>query len=816
MAAGLHELRYASRVLWRQRTATLVSIVTLTLAIGATTGIFTVVDATLLRALPFPAPDRLVQICRKYNGPVTSVSTPKFIYWRDHGGDAFASVAAYDTLGAGFNLVASGRPDRVGGSRVSAGFFAAMGVPPLLGRDFRPEEDLPGQGKVVVVSYDLWQQRFEGRPDLIGQAITINGEPHTVIGIMPDGFSFPDKARLWTLFQFDPAAMTRENYFEVVGRMKPGLTLAQARETMNRAGDAFRTLYPDLMDKRETIYVAPLRERLYGSLRTALLVLLAAVGFVLLIACVNVANLQLAQASSRTAEIALRAALGASTWSIVRPLLIESMLLATISGILGICLAYASVPALLALSPLDLAQASTIRVDVWVLLFAMGMSLLCGILFGLLPAWQASRPDLDQVLRAGARRTTSGSRGRLRRALIAVEVALALMLTVGSFLLVKSLAKLRAIDPGFAIEHVVTMKLVLPEARYGTGETLAQFQERIEERLTSLPGVHGAVLAQTLPLEDGFDLPFTIEGQYVPGTEKGVGDAFYRASGPGFFQTLQIPIRQGRLFDARDRRGALPVAIINESAAKQFWKGQNPIGQHIHVGQPFVKNLADPTPREIIGVVANVYERSLSTGTPAIVYVPLAQQNDGLTLSGVRLLPFSIALRGEGSPASLAQAAQQAVAAIDPNQPISDVRLMREIVSHSLGSETFNAALLGSLALLALLLAAVGLYGVISHLVGQQTREIGIRMALGATQANVLRLFVQQALLLAGIGVVIGLFGARVLTRFLQSLLSDISTTDPWVFAAAPILLLAVALIAAFTPALRASRVDPSSALRAE
>jgi putative ABC transport system permease protein len=577
ISATLREIRYAARVLWRNRTATVVAFITLTLAIGATTAIFTVVDATLLRALPFPEADRLVQVARGYPDPSSSTSVPNFIYWREQGRAVFAHLAAYDSLGSGFNLVGAGRPDRLIGSRVSAGFFSAMGVQPALGREFRGEEDLPGHAKVVILSHDLWLHRFDGRADLVGQAITLNGEPYTVVGIMPDGFQYPDKARLWTLFQFDPASQDRANYFEVVGRLRPAVTLTQARAAMTIVGDSFRRTHPGTMGDRETIGVGALRERLYGDMRPALLVLLSAVGFVLLIACVNVANLQLAQASERHHEIALRTALGASTWTVVRQLLLESLLLAAISGVAGLSVAYWGVPALLALSPIDVAQAATIGVDLRVLAFALGLSLLSGIVFGMLPAWQAARPNLDQVLRAGARRTTGGvGSGWLRRILIAGEVALALMLTIGSFLLVKSLAGLKSTSPGFVVENVLTMKVSLPEAKYGSGEPLAQFQERVEQQLGALPGVRAAALAMSLPMELGPDLPFTIAGKYVPGTETGVGNAQYRVNGPAYFHALQIPLRSGRLFDARDRRGTLPVAIINEAAAREFWRGRIP------------------------------------------------------------------------------------------------------------------------------------------------------------------------------------------------------------------------------------------------
>ena len=817
MSAWFRELRYAARVLWKNWTATLVAFVTLALAIGATTALFTVVDATLVRALPFPDADRLLQIGRGYPDISSSVSPPKFLHWREHTRDLFAHVAAYDALGSGFNLVGVGQPDRLIGSRVSAEFFSVMGVRPILGREFRGEEDLPGHAKVVVLSHQVWTRRFGARADLVGQGITLNGEPYTVIGIMPEGFRYPDNTELWTLFQFDPASQSTANYFEVAGRLKPDVTIDRARAALTGVAASFRRQHANMMAEREGIAVRPLRERLYGDMRASLLVLLSAVGCVLLIACVNVANLQLAQTSERHHEIALRTALGASRGVIVRQLLIESLLLAAISGVAGLVLAFLGVPALLALSPIEVSQAAAIRVDLRVLGFALGVSLLSGVAFGLLPAWQAGRPQIDRVLRAGASRTTGGVASTwLRRTLIAGEVALALMLTIGASLLVKSLAGLRSRDPGFTAEQVLTAKLSLPEAKYGRGEALARFQEQVDERLRALPGVHAAAVAQAAPMQLGPDLPFTIEGKYVKGTDKGVGEAFYRPSGPGYFQALRIPLRRGRLFTTQDRRGTLPVAIINEAAARKLWPGEDPIGQRITVGQPYLPEYADPSPREIVGIVGDVHEESLSVRPRAVLYLPMSQQNDNLTAICVRLLPFAVVVRAEGAVGALTQAVREAIWSVDPTQPVSDVRLMRDIVQRSLGPQTFNTVLLGGLAGLALLLAAVGLYGVISHLVGQQTREIGIRMALGATHTSVLVLFVRHALLLVVVGIVIGLAGAFGLTRFLRTLLSGISTTDPWVFVLAPTLLLAIALIAAIRPALRAARIDPTRALRAD
>ena len=811
------DLRYAARMLRKQPGFAGAAILTLALAIGATTAIFTVVDALLLRPLPFPKADRLVQLGRAYPGGFAdATSVPKFIHWRTEGRQVFDEMAAYGNLGTGFNLVSSGAPERLTGSHVSAGFFDVMGVQPALGRVFRQEEDVPGGPRLVILSHTLWKTRLGADPRVVGRAITLNSEPYTVIAVMPDGFRYPDIADLWTLFQFDPASRSRANNFEVTARLKPETTLDQARAAMEIAGKALRRTTPDLMGDNETVGIRPLRERLYGDMRQALLILLASAGFVLLIGCVNVANLQLVQAAGRHHEIALRTALGASTWTLVRQLLVESVLLAAIGGVVGVALAYVGVPALLALSPVHVPYAEGIAVNWRVLGFALAMSLVAGLAFGLLPAWQSARPNLDHVLRAGSHRTIGRTSRLTRRALVAGEVALALMLTICAFLLVKSLVGLQSTNPGFAVENVLTMKLSLPEARYGTGQALADFQERVEERLAVLPGVRAAAVAHTLPLELGSEFPFTIEGRYVPGTDTGVADAQYRPISRRYFDALQIPLRRGRVFDARDRRGTLPVAVINEAAARRIWPGEDPIGRRITAGQPYLPDLADPTAREIVGIVGDVREDGLGSDPPSILYLPISQLNEAYAALGTRLLPFSVIVRGDASVAALTRSVQQAIWSVDPQQPIADVRSMPEIVARSLGPQRFNTVLLGGLAALALLLAAVGLYGVIAHIVGQQTREIGIRMALGATRSNVLGQFLRQALFLVAVGIVVGLVGAFSLTRVLRTLLTGISTSDPWVFALAPALMFAVSVVAALRPALRAAGVDPARALRAE
>ncbi len=818
MTTFLADVRYAGRVLWRHRGVNSVALVTLALAIGANTAIFSVYNALLVRALPFPSSEALVQVARGYpEGMGEAISIPKFLRWRDGSAAVFQGIAAYDLLGSGFNLIGAGSPDRLDGTRVSADFFRTLGVAPTMGRDFDRREDLPGGPKVVVLSHGLWTRQFGARADIVGRPIRLNDEPYTVIGVMPDGFRFPERADLWTLFQFDPASRDRANTFDIVARLRPGVSPEQASSALNVVLARLEKEDPKAVDDRETAFIQPLRDQLYGSMRPALLILLASVGFVLLIACVNVANLELALATEREHEMALKAALGASTRVIVRQLLVESLLLALAGGAAGVLLAQWTLPALIALAPATAPSLTGVSLDRTVLLFSLGLALTAGLVFGLVPAWGIARPSLDSVLREGARRATGGRGGaRVRGLLVSAEVALALVLTVGAALLIKHLASLQRTNPGFVVENVLTMKLSLPEAKYGRTELLARFGEQVEQRLARMPGVTAAAMTVSLPLELGPDMPFSIEGKYKPGTNEGVGSAQYRSIGPAYFDALRIRLRSGRLFTTSDRGGSVPVAIINETAARRFWPGERAVGHRLTLGQPMMGELADTAPREIVGIVQDVREQGLEVETPPIVYLPLAQQNDGLTALEVRLLPLSVVVRSTAPSDTFAQAARAAVWAVDPAQPVSDVRSMEEIVSRSLGTNRFNTLLLGLLAGLALLLSAVGLYGVLAHLVTQRTREIGVRMALGANTREVLGLFLRQGLTLVGIGIVVGTIGAAALSRVMSSLLTGTNPRDPWVFAIAPAVMIVVALVAIARPATRAARIDPVRALRAD
>jgi putative ABC transport system permease protein len=817
----LQDLRYATRVLLRKPGFTIVALLTLALAIGANTAIFSVVNALMLRPLPFPESDEIVQLERKYpDVEVPSVATPKFIYWRDHN-TVFEHVATYDTLGSGFNLAGDGQPERVIGSRVSVDFFKVFAARPLHGRVFLPEEDLPNGPRVAVLSHGLWKRRFGGDPSLVGGAVSLNGQPYTVVGIMPAGFLFPAAAELWTPVAIDPATREKANYLEISARLKEGVTLAKAQAEMDVLAEQYRKTWPDEMGDEETVRVETLQERLYGNLRPALLVMLGTVGLVLLIACVNLANLQLARAAARRREVAIRTALGASSGRIMAQLLTESLLLAFAGGALGVLLGAWTLKPLLALSPAGAGQMFNsaaampeIGIDVTVLLFAFGASLLSGLLFGLAPALQAARPNLSDPIKEDSGRTTGGRTGRIVRiGLVVAEVAIALLVITGAALLVRSFSGLVSTDPGFRPENVTTLKLSLPEARYGTPQAIEQFAREVSERVDALPGVSSAAIATSLPLEMGPDLPFAIEGKYTGG-EEGVGNGQLRTSTAGYFETLGIRLARGRFLTEQDRLSSEPVALVNEAAVRQYWPEGDALGSRIHLGMPFVPELADKLPRRIVGSVKDVREVGLDQDAPPIVYIPIGQVSPALTTLFVRLLPVSLVVHTEGQASGLLKGIQQQVWAVDPQQPISGVATMEEIVDRSLGSHRFNMVLMGALAFLALVLAGVGIYGVLSYLVTQRTREIGVRMALGATAGQVLRLVVRQGLVAVGIGVAIGLGLVIAGTRLLGSLLVGVSATDPLTFVVAAVVLTAVALLASTIPARRASALNPLIALR--
>lgn len=815
-------VRSALRNLRKSPAATTVAVLTLALAIGANTAIFSVAYNLLLAPLPFPDGGRLVQVVRQFSqGHGYSMSVPKYVAWTEDASRVLEGSAAFDSLGSGFNLTGGGLPERVVGSRVTAGFLPLFGGTPTFGRNFRPEEDRPGGDKVVVLSHGLWTRRFGGDRGLVGKAIQLNGEPYTVIGVAPARFEYPTRAELWTPFAFDRTSQDRAHYFEVVGRLRPGVSLAAAKAAMPEVRRRFEVSHPGFLDKTEKVGLVPLRERLAGQVRPALLVLLAAVAFVLLIACVNLANLQLARSAVRKREMAVRSALGASGGQLFRQMLTESVVLGLAGGALGLLLGTWGLRGLLSLAPVDLDPLRQIGLNPSVLVFTLGISLLTGLLFGMVPALQASRTNLRDPLQQGSSRSGEGSgSSKVRWALVVAETTLALILVIGAVLLVRSFAGLLGVDPGFDPKGVQTWKLSLPEGRYGDPQALGRWAGQLSERLSRLPGVKAAAVTATLPLEGGPDLPFTIEGRYQGGAPaageepEGVGEAQHRAVSADFLTVLGIPVIRGRGFTASDSAGREAVALINEAAARKYWPKQDPIGQRITLGQPFVPELADPGPRTIVGVVRDVREVGLDQKAPEVVYVPLGQLPPAFSTMLVRLIPLAVVVRAEGKTAGLAEQVRKEVWALDPQQPVNDDLAMEEIVARSTGPQRFSVLLLGFLAVVALVLAAVGIYGVLAYLVEQRTREIGVRMALGATEGRVLRMVLGQGGAAVLVGVVLGLAGSFGLTRFLKSLLTGIGVHDPLCFVVAPLVLLGVALAASLIPARRASRLDPLVALR--
>ncbi len=815
MRSLLDDLKYALRLLRKSPGFASASILTLALAIGANTAIFSVAYGILLAPPPFPDPERLAEVLRKFSqGTVPSVSSTRFFYWRENS-KAFSDLAVYDDIGSGFNLTGDGKPERIVGSRVSRDFFRVLRVNPTLGRSFAAEEDAPGGPRAVVLSDALWHRRFGGDPKAVGRVIQLNGDPYSVVGVMPASFRYPPTAELWTALQANPATTEVANYLRLMGRLAPGKSLEEAQAEAPLLAKSLGKRYPNLpFSPDESATVQSLQDRLGRGVRPALVILLGAVGCVLLIACVNIANLQLARGAARQRELAIRSALGAGSRRISRQLLTESLLLALVGGAIGVGLGALAIRPLLALSPVPLNPLRPIEVNGGVLAFALGLSLLSGLLFGLAPALQVLRSEVADPLREGAGRITLGKKGLLARRLLVVgEVALALVLLVGASLLAKSFVGMVRTNPGIEVDGVLTQKISLPEKRYGDPAALDRFARETSERVAALPGVESAAFASTLPLEDGPDMFFMVEGRDPNAADAGF-DPQIRIVSEGYFAAMGIPIVRGRGFDSSDRADSAPVVVLNQAAAKLIWPKGDPLAGRLIMGSPKVPELSDMRPRPVVGIVGDVRESGLQQPPPPVVYLAAGQVPEGLLTLLVRLIPASFVVRGQGSPEALAAPVAKAIWSVDPDLPVTNVLTMREVLRRSVGSDSWNAALLGILALAALALAAIGIYGVLSFLVEQRTREIGVRMALGASAREVTRLVLQQGGVPVGIGLLLGLGGAFALTRYLESLVYGMSVRDPLAFVLGAGSLGAVALFASFVPARRASRLDPLVALR--
>jgi predicted permease len=814
MEALLQDVKYGIRMLLKNPGFTAIAILTLALGIGANTAIFSVVNAEILRPLPFRDPNQLVHVATsnvRMHTTNGAISYPDFADWRAQN-HVFQGIAAYTD--ASFALTGIEQPAHLEAATVSAGLFDLLGAVPELGRTFLPEEDEPHH-HVVILSDRLWKDRFGGDPHIIGRVITLDNSGYTVVGVMPTSFQYPlqrEPAELWSTFgpvresTPDSPAMTDErsaHFLRAIARLKSGVTLAEAQANLDVITSSLARQYPD-SDKYFGARLTSEQEQMTQEIRPALFVMMVAVGFVLLIACVNVANLLLARATARTREIAIRTALGAGRKRVVRQLLTEAFLLASLAGALGLLIAAWGIAILIRFSPADVPRVASIQLDSWVLLFTMALSLATGMLFGLAPAPQVSHANIVDALKEGALSTTAG-RGRhsLRSALVVVEVALALVLLVGSGLLIRSLLRLQNVNPGFDSHSVMTSDVDLPDAKYPDPQK-AQFFRELIPQLRSLPGVQSAAGIYPLPMGgDEIHTTFEIDGHPVARSEE--PHAALRTVTPDYFAAMRIPLLQGRDFSARDDAASTPVVIINEALARQYFPNESPIGKHI---KPSVAtNTPEPLMREIVGVVGNVKSRNLSQEWAPESYVPYAQISFG---------SMTLVVRTAHDPQSLAKPIAETVRSLDKDLPVYAPKTVEQYLDGTIAAPRFNTFLLGIFAGLAMLLTAVGLYGVISYSVAQRTHELGIRMALGAEPRDMLRLVVGQGLKLAAIGVGLGLVAALALTHFLASLLFGVTATDPVAFLAVMALLFAVVLIASYLPARRAMRVDPMVALRYE
>lgn len=805
----LADVRFGARMLLKSPMMTFIALLALTLGIGANTAIFSVVNAVLLRSFPYADAERLVLVWEKRQGGRTDqnvINLGNFSDWKEQN-QVFSDMAVF--FDRTFNLTSDGEPEELPGQFATTNLFSVLGTNPLLGRTFIADDGREGQPRVVVISYGLWQRRFGGDPGIVGRQITLNEQPNTIIGVMPATFGWhiqrgtqaSKPADIWLPFQITNERRQRRGRFaSAVARLKPGVPMDQAKQEMNTIGARLAQQYPEF-NATWGVNVVPLRTQITGEIRRPLLLLLVAVGFVLLIACANVANLLLARASSRRKEIAVRAGLGANRWRIARQLLTESVMLSVVGGTLGVLVAWWGTKALVALSPPALIDLKRVSVSLPVLAFTLGLSVLTGIVFGLVPALEATRFDLNHSLKEGGKNVGGTAGSHFARSLfVVIQVALALVLLVGAGLLVKSLNRLQAVDPGFNAQNLLTVRVSLSN-RYDSEQKRIDFFKQAIEKMKAIPGVEAAGAINTPPftgLYSGTNVE--VDGQKLPpGQELKTGVCVTDAN---YFQTMQIPLKQGRLFTAQEATEMRHVVLVNESFVQKNLDGQNPLGRRLTI---YMKD--DNVPTEIIGVVGDHKHLGLDTSVEPVAYWPHPE----LVYPGMTLM-----LRTRTDASAFAPAARNVIRALDPQQPIGEVSTMESLLATSVARSRFSASLLTVFSFVALVMAAVGIYGVMSYSVLQRTHEIGVRMALGAQRFDVLKLVVKKGVILGIIGVAAGLAASFLLTRLISSLLFEVTATDATTFAVVSVGLFLVTLLACYVPARRATRVDPLKALRYE
>src|SRR5215213_2058499 len=807
MNSIIKDLRFALRGLLKHPAFTAIAIVTLALGIGGSTSIFTVVDAALLRGLPYKSPDRLYHLWEQTPQqayPKREFSYPDYQDYQQN--NVFEGLAGYS--GGGAILSGLGDPENLNAPRVTANFFSVLGVDALLGRTFQSGEDAQGGPRVTVLTYGLWQRRFGGDPGVIGRAITLNGNSYTIIGVLPANFQFALRpSDLFVPYQPTQNKLTRRfmHGTNVIGRLKDDKSASEAQSEMDLIAGRIDQQYND-SHAGVKARVVPLQEEVIGNVRPILMVLLGAVGFVLLIACANVASLLLTRSLSRQKEVAIRSALGASRWRVIRQLLTESILLSLAGGVAGLLIAYWAVPALIAVLPQSQLNAmpflASLRIDAGILTFSVVLSLLTGLVFGLAPALQSSRLDLNEALKEGGRQTSAGTGHRLRSAMVVTEIALAVVLLVGAGLMMKSLLRLLQTNIGFQTENLLTMAVILPPAKYPETNQQINFNDQLRQRVQSLPGVVGAGTVNILPVNSGNTTRFYIDGDPVPAPGKET-EANIRTISDGYFKTLGVPLLAGRTFDERDAADKPGVVIIGKTIADRMFAGRDPVGMRIRYSS------IQDQPVLIVGVVGDVKITGIDEAVRPVLYYPYRQNSSTFA---------SLVARTDTDPTALAAAIRNEIRGLEPDAAILNVRTMEEMIAQTPASfmRRFPALLISIFAGVALLLASIGIYGVVSYSVSQQTHYIGVRMALGASPADILKMVLKQGLLLALLGVGIGVGAALGLMRLLSTLLYQVSATDVGTFAIVTGTLFVVALLACFLPARRATKVDPLVALRYE